>query len=137
MENKKVVIAVVLCIGAFISLLYGITSEPRKRQTGASVSESGKDKTAPPAVRIVPAKRRAARTEFVSWGRNPFSPRETTVSGKFTLGGVVWDEKEPRALINNAILGIGDTIEGAVVVDIKQESVILNDGIRDFELRMQ
>ena len=42
----------------------------------------------------------------------------------------------PRAIINNAIVGVGDTISGSTVVDIKKDRVIFNDGTEYFEVRI-
>ena len=99
MQNKKIVIAIALCIGAVISLIYGITSGSKKRQTVASGSEvSSTDKIVPIDRHIIPIERRAAKTNFVSWDRNPFIQKKVNGSKELTLGGVVWDEKDPKAI---------------------------------------
>lgn len=137
MQNKKVIIAIVLCIGAVISLIYGIAAGPKATRRRASISEAiSPDTTVSPARGIISANRRAAKTEFVSWDRNPFTQKKVTGPKELTLSGVIWDEKEPKALINNAVVGIGDEIEGHTVIDIKQDSVILNDGTEDFVLKL-
>ena len=136
MQNKKVIIAIVLCIGAVISLIYGITSGPNRRRTVTSASERSTDKIAPTARHIIPIERHAAKTNFVSWDRNPFTQKKVIGPKELTLSGVIWDDKEPKALINNVVVGIGDEIEGNTVIDIKQDSVILNDGTEDFILKL-
>lgn len=137
MQNKKVIIAIILCIGAVISLIYGITSGPKaKRKPG---SESASSPEAVSAVkRIIPTKRQAAKTEFVVWGRNPFVPKGTpgTLPSKLVLGGIMWHEENLKAMINNVLVGIGDKIGENTVVDIKKDSVILNNGTEDFELHL-
>ena len=35
-----------------------------------------------------------------------------------TINGLVWNTDKPQAIINNKILGLGDVIEGATIVDI-------------------
>ena len=137
MQNKKVTIAIVLCIGAVISLIYGIASGPKRRRTVAPVSEvRSTDKISPTARRIIPIERRAAKTDFVSWDRNPFSPAPLKPSGELTLNGISWDKDHPVAIINGAIRGIGDKVGGKRIVDIKEDRVILTDGTHDSELRL-
>jgi hypothetical protein len=41
-----------------------------------------------------------------------------------TLGGIVWNEKEPLALVNDQVVGVGEELEdGAVVTAITQDTV--------------
>lgn len=73
--------------------------------------------------------------------RDPFSlapiiPLEKYSSGIY-LNGILWDKSCPMAIINDQIVKIGDTVSGKIVVDIKQDRVILNDGNKDFELRLE
>jgi len=39
--------------------------------------------------------------------------------------GIIWGGKIPQAIINNQVVKIGDTIEGAEIVDIDQDGIIL------------
>jgi len=50
------------------------------------------------------------------------------------LQGILADAQNPRALINNNNVGIGDRVGKYTIVDIKQDKVILNDGSDDREL---
>lgn len=139
MNNKKLIIAIVLCIMAVISLIYGMRAAPKGERQAAPISEvSSQDEAVPTAPRIIPIKRRAAKTNFNFWGRNPFVQEETAVKAveKFTLNGIMWDEKKPLAIINNDVVGIGDKVGESRIVGITKESVILNDGTRNFELRL-
>ena len=73
------------------------------------------------------------------WGKNPFLPREAqgpTLTKKLVLNGIAWDEKSPRAVINDRIVAIGDQVGGSTVVEILRDHVILNDGLIRFELRL-
>jgi len=44
---------------------------------------------------------------------------------QFRLNGIVWSEDQPLAIVNDTIVGVGDTIQGAQVVEIKRREVIL------------
>lgn len=77
--------------------------------------------------------------ETLGWGRCPFSGKvytsrqEGPVSLK--LSGIIWDSKNPLAMINERVVKVGDTIAGNTVVEIKHDRVILNNGSSDFELK--
>ena len=136
MQNKKVIIAIILCVGAVISLIYGLTAGPKSKRQ--SVPISGvifQDKTVSSAGRIVLIKRRAIKTDFTSWGRSPFTLKKTTDT-RLTLNGILWDAKNPQAIIKGEIVEVGDKIGPNIVVDIKQDRVILSDGTQDFELKL-
>ena len=137
MQNKKLIILIVLAITAVFSLIYGIVTPTRGRR-GASSKTISREEKVKSTAKIIPARRRAKRTNFVFWGRNPFAPEEMPRIKvvKFTLNGILWDEENPKALINNIILEIGDKIEENTIIDIKHDRVILNDGTNDFELRL-
>ncbi len=84
-------------------------------------------------------KRTAKRTDFESWERNPFTPK-AIVTKKVTgliLSGILWDEGNPSAIIDDEIVNIGSRIGGVVVVDITKRGVHLNDGVNDFDLSLE
>ncbi|HTR02705.1 MAG TPA: hypothetical protein VMN82_05870, partial [Thermoanaerobaculia bacterium] len=45
--------------------------------------------------------------------------------GRIELGGVVWSESEPRALLNDRVLGVGAYVEGYSVLRIEEDRVVL------------
>lgn len=80
------------------------------------------------------------KLEELPWGRCPFSGKAYASSGKpivdLKLTGIIWDEKTPEALINNKIVKAGDTFGNYVVIKIDRNSVILNNGAEEIELRL-
>lgn len=74
------------------------------------------------------------------WLKCPFSGKIYS-GGTETMGlrlaGIIWDQKVPLAMINDSIVRIGDRLGSHIVVDIKPDRVILNDGSKDFELRLE
>lgn len=57
--------------------------------------------------------------------------------GRFTLGGITYAGKSPRAIINDTVVKVGTEIDGAKVLEIKDDSVkLLVDG-REVLLEMQ
>ena len=113
MWNKKLIILIVLGIAAIFSLIYGVVTPPKGRRRASSKSETvSRDERIESITKIIPMKRRAKKTKFVFWARNPFAPKEIprVKVVKLTLNGILWDEENPKAIINNAILEIGDKI---------------------------
>lgn len=112
---------------AIFSLFHGITSGPKKTTPQLKMF---KERTI-----IIPERRSAKRTRFTSWGRNPFSLENASIVSS-GLKGILWDKENPKAIINDNIVGIGDKVDANTVVDIKQDRVILNNGAQDFELKL-
>lgn len=84
-------------------------------------------------------KRKAPRTQAKDWGRNPFTATpgsESAISG-LQLGGIISDAKERYALINDQIARAGDTVGAYKVVRINEDGVIVNDGNKDTELKLE
>ncbi|ODS30477.1 MAG: hypothetical protein SCARUB_04417 [Candidatus Scalindua rubra] len=140
MRNKKLLILIILSVAAVLSLIYGIATTPKGRRGLISMpADVYQDEKAQLTKGVIPTKRDAKRTGFVSWGRDPFLlPQEPAkTSTRLNLNGIIWDEEDPIAIINDNFIEIGDKIEKNTVVDIKEDSVILNDGANDFELRLE
>ncbi len=49
----------------------------------------------------------------------------------------MWDKEKPLTIINDEIVKIGGNVSGNIVVDIRQDRVILNAGAANFELRLK
>jgi hypothetical protein len=73
--------------------------------------------------------------------RDPFSNLPMTIknessSNTLSLSGIFSDGQKSRAIINGMIVKVGDKVRDCVIVSIEQDRVILNDGSKDFELRL-
>lgn len=64
------------------------------------------------------------------------SPQETVKVQLpvLTVQGIVWGSTLPQAIINNRVLKIGDTIEGARVIDVNKDGVTLFYGGQQYNL---
>ena len=92
---------------------------------------------ATPVMGTVPRK----RTEFVDWGRNPFTfpQSEEEVGGvsNLRLLCIIVTDEEAQAAINESIVRVGDKITDKTVKRIEQNRVILTDGTKDYVLELQ
>lgn len=138
MENKKLILLIGLGALAVLSLLYGILTPSKvKRELVSQPALSAKE-AAKPLPLMAPAKRLSGKSQYPSWGRNPFLPKEIQAPavGKLILVGIAWDQTSPRAVINDRIVEEGDQLAGMRVVEIKKDRVILHDGVTPVELRL-
>jgi hypothetical protein len=46
----------------------------------------------------------------------------------FSLSGIVWDPKNPVAIINGEVMHVGDSVDGKKILEIKKDRVILGEG---------
>jgi hypothetical protein len=76
------------------------------------------------------------KSAFEDWGRNPFVISSSGGPLRFILKGILWDAARPSAIINGEIVEKGGRIGPCMVLDIKPDKVLLNDGTRDLELRL-
>ena len=142
MRNKKLIIVIILGIGAVVSLIYGISSSSKGRG-GAIVSSPAIGGAQIPAVTIesqgaASIKRRAKRSSFQSWSRSPFIPKSAKGSSyQMELSGILGSGQNLKAMINGQILGKGDKLGSAIIKDIAPDRVILNDGSKDIVLKLE
>ncbi|MCX5699526.1 MAG: hypothetical protein NTX01_07495 [Candidatus Omnitrophica bacterium] len=131
MPNKKIIILIILGIAAVISLFFGIFAPGKARRK--IISE-----LAGSLQEITVLTRNAKKTAYSSWSRDPFLASSAPIKGYggLVLSGITWDKENPMAVISDNIVKIGDKVSANTVVDIKQDKVILNDGAKDFELRL-
>lgn len=73
------------------------------------------------------------------WERDPFRAEEAASGGgieNLVLQGIYWETDEPRAVINDKILRLGEAIDGYKVVEIRPASALLWTGEKNLELRV-
>ncbi|MFA4842480.1 MAG: hypothetical protein WC658_01425, partial [Candidatus Omnitrophota bacterium] len=129
----------ILGLLAIFSLIYGIvTPSKTRRQSQARESDIQSVRKVSLTGEPISTQRVAKRTNYTSWGRNPFTLHKTSSKAfkGLILDGIMWDKEKPMAIINGKIVKIGDNVSGNIVVYIKQDRVILNDGAKDFEVRV-
>jgi hypothetical protein len=72
------------------------------------------------------------RTYFTKEEPKPISqeitelPKPILDFSKFKVQGTIWGVKTPQVIINNKVLTIGDSIEGAEIVGIEKKGITLS-----------
>jgi hypothetical protein len=90
--------------------------------------------------KILPAVSVVDSEQPVSWGRCPFSGqvysrREDAVD--LILTGIIWDPRNPQALINGEVFGEGSFIGEFKIIKIYDDHVTISSGGDSLELRME
>lgn len=138
-NNIKVILVIVLGIAAVFSIIHGITAPSAKRSQaalpGAAISQDQKSISGETAL---PTKRLASRTHFKTWRRHPFAPLPTSTEAPVpVLSGILTKGNIYKAMIGDAIVMKGDKIGTNTIVDVQKDKVILNDGAKTFELKLE
>lgn len=94
-----------------------------------------------PVVETPPLVEEEDKDEKMKWGRDPFSGKAYSSpeanSSDLRCSGIIWDKDAPLAMINDRVVRTGERISGNTVKEIKPDRVVLNDGSRDFELKLE
>ena len=93
--------------------------------------------SAPPALPDRSAQRETQRQEAerLAWARDPFTRGQAEGEGaSLTLSGILWDARQPLAIINGQMLQVGEECEGYRVVEITQNRASLTDGVQTLQL---
>ena len=64
-------------------------------------------------------------------------PQPLAKSDRFKLTGIIYDSKNPKAIVNDMIVKVGDMIEDAKVSDIGQDKVVLSVKEREITLTIE
>ena len=86
-------------------------------------------------------KRLEAASDKLVLRRDPFSNSPLMAQARSpgdgaSLSGIIWDKIKPVAVINGKIVKIGDSVDNSRIINIKQDRVVLNDGVKDYELKL-
>lgn len=82
----------------------------------------------------------------MEWGRDPFvlpvraegggQPVVNQIDKPFSLSAIIYNNGTGAAIINGRIVRTGDHIEGMEVNDVQSDRVLLREGLRILELKV-
>jgi len=113
-----------------------VKESPARGETEV-VPESSKAEEKSPKKAKVPENPKPLKIPAEGCGReDPFAPLDVEKpekpqeplreeSPEFRLNGIIWSENQPLAIVNDTIVGVGDVIKDAEVIEIKKREVIL------------
>lgn len=139
MDKKRIELVVTAVLVLILILSWANSIKISKRRKGAAPAKAASAKLAPAEKEAVGASEQDWQS--LEWARDPFTGRvysgEASGPIDLQLQGILWDEKKPRALIGGEIVGKGDALGNNVVIKISKDSVLLNDGTNDLELKLE
>lgn len=104
----------------------GFKNKNRQNAVVVTAKDDGQTNNADLASLVRSSQRKKARTTYLDWGRNPFTLLE--YSHVLILEGILWEEKNPQAIINGNIVSVGDRVDSYVVSEITQTSAVVDNG---------
>ena len=141
MDNKKKLIALAVLMAVAVgSIIYGLSAPAKGKRGAAASAKAAKNyESAQKADVVGPVQRRAVRSKVAAWRRSPFAPKGAAIEGVSGLAfnGVITDGKVLKAVIGDTIVKKGDKVAGCTMVDIKKDSIVVNDGTGNRELKLE
>ncbi len=132
-RNRKLAILIVLTTAA---VFVWVPKGKKTKDAPSTTSSITFDQAIPVTGEVL-----RKRTEFVDWGRDPFTfPQREEEIGSISnlrLSCIICNDKEAQAFINESIVRVGDKITDKTVKRIEQNKVILTDGTKDYVLKLQ
>lgn len=137
-EIIKISVSGVLILVLFLTIAGGLSCRRQPKKPSLGQGAAVKPEKAREKGLFSRLEEEAGKVEL---SRDPFSA-EIIKSPKVSqpgpyLSGIVWDQKLPKAIIDDVIVGIGEKVGDNTIIDIQKDKVILNDGSRNFELRLE
>ena len=128
-------------LAVLLVVLMAVLARALHSTTSAALADAnlqGSSEATAAAVMSRDAQRQYAKS--LAWGRDPFAPGSRgggpgAVSA-LALSGILWDPTAPIAVINGAMLRVGDQFEGYRVVAISRDAVSLSGGGKTFQLQL-
>jgi hypothetical protein len=69
--------------------------------------------------------------EKLEFRRDPFSKQVIVQSSGYFLSGIAWDDLNPKAIINNQVLEVGEKIHKGIILKIEKDRVVIREGDQD------
>lgn len=143
MDKKR--IEIIITIGLIIIFIFLLASSLKKiRQKFRSAQAPSVSSLQPSLPQISGQKKEEParnKARVLNWARCPFSGKiystGKTEAVNLRLAGILWDTKNPQALINGRVVQEGDTIGDFVVIKILTDKVKLLHGDKYIEIKLE
>lgn len=138
MEKKK--IELIITIGLCVVFILALSNSIRKiKSKFAAPIQQAVPEAEQPQQQLKAPLDVSVKDDDAQWVRDPFSGK--IYSGKeeiidLRLSGIIWDAQNPRALINDSVVGEGGSIGQFKVIKIFKDKVQLGIGNRTFEIKL-
>lgn len=134
MEKQKLEIIIT---GVAVVFFLALLSSTLAKRTKKTTIEPAKNITTAEITK--PQDIKPTQSKKIEWGRDPFvlnPERPAQKGGVFVLTAVMWDEKNPYAVINGEIAYIGKEINGYCVIKINKDNTVLKKGDQELTIEL-
>lgn len=90
-----------------------------------------------PALPVRPKKEKPLEKAKETPKETKKEPPKEIILPTFTITGIVWGKASPRAIIDNQVYKIGDTIKGAKILDITEKGIRMIYEEKEFWVNVQ
>lgn len=141
-REQKQLIAFIILFSIVIILWMGIIFKPRRLPEEVSPEQPGSmDLSGTGGVDFFELEKTLKDNRPpMEWVRDPFHFPQKQIKkadvADLTLTGIIYDKESPMAVINDVIIHEGDMIGGAVVKEIRSDSVVLEKAGRSYTLEL-
>ncbi len=132
LHKKERIELTITCIGVIFLIFLVIRGAQRIQVKKNSMNKTGKAVTSSMSEPVSFKRAEVERSKIEKgWGRDPFflatANAGNTELGDLIVNGIVWDEKNPYAIINTDVVKVGDKLGNMTVIKITENSVILEE----------
>ncbi len=131
-QKLKIALPILIVVMAFVwgPIIFGSGSKSKGNNDTSRVNKNMQESLTVPSV----VHQKKAKTAYAHGDWHPFMLKRTPKA--INLEGILWDANDPKAIINGNIVGVGETVEGKMIIEIKANSVIIKgDDGEEFELK--
>ena len=140
MKTKKEQIEIIAVAVLVLFFLIFLSSTLKKYRKSPAQSTKSVSRGAARPASFTQAVEKSKQTKVPqNWGRDPFVLQERGAGagvGSLVLSGIIWDRKNPRAIVNNEIYKAGDKIGKVEILEIKEDSIIVKENGKVKQLRL-
>jgi len=143
MDKKKIQLSItgVLIIVMILAWVSSIKTVKERSKPKATLALAVTKPFIGSSKQLLASKDKKSSTESkLKWYRCPFSGElygGSDARVALRLSGILWDDVSPKAIINNRIVGIGETVAKHKVIEIKKDRVTLSIGAERIEFKLK
>ena len=131
-KKLKIALPILVVVIAVVwgPIIMGSGSKSKKQKSASGINTISGSGGASDLISLArSSERKKSKTSYPEWGRNPFTLAKTTTTS--SLEGILWDEQNPKAIVDGNIVGVGDQIGTGLIIGIGQNSITVKNGIRE------
>ena len=143
LNKKQKIELAITAVGVIFLIFMLIASAAQRIHKRKKISTNMNTKSAPFLSQTISFGRSKLKESAIKegWGRDPFFPGSSSIASDsnlagLALDGILWGSDNPYAIINNDIVTVGDIVDDAMVLEINEDNVIVEQDDERYILRV-